>query len=196
MIRTTLAVFGLLGCTASMHAVEIESIVAERVGQRYQVELIMTADMPESFVREILEDPDRVVQVNQELLSVTHLASKTPGIRRFRDHTSACVWLFCVEYENTLGMQILENRDIQLVVEPELSEFQYGVFTWRTRPLAHDRTWIRFQSESTPGFWVPTTNMLRNRMKKGIYRMIAQMECEYRQDAVCEATIWEDSTAE
>ena len=190
------AVIGLLCCSADLQAIEIESVKAQRTGDRYQVDFTMTVAIPESFAREILEDPDRVVEVNEELQSVTHLSSNKPGMRRFRDRTSACIWLFCVDYENTLNMQILDNNDIRLVIEPALSEFKYGVFTWRTKPLGPDRTRILFHSVSTPGFWVPSTAMLQKRMKKGIYKMLAHMECEYRQDLVCKETAWEDSTAE
>ena len=196
MVRAILAAIGLLCCSTGLHAVEVESVMAQRTGDRYQVGFTMTVAIPESFAREILEDPDRVVEVNEELQSVTHLPSNAPGVRRFRDHTSACVWMFCVDYENTLKMQILDNNDIRLEVEPALSEFEHGVFTWRTRPLGPARTRIRFQSESTPGFWIPSTAMLQKRMKKGIYKMLAHMECEYRQEPVCKETAWEDSTAE
>jgi len=143
------------------------------------------ADIPEAFAREILEDPDRVVKVNSELLEVEHLYSGKSGVRRFRDHTRTCLLLYCVDYQNTLSMRILDNRDIQLIVDPAHSAFKYGVVTWRTETLDADHTRLTFHSESTPSFWVPATGLLEFRMRRGIREMVRQMECEYRQDAIC-----------
>jgi len=132
--------------------------------------------------------------VNDELLAVHHIPSEQPGVRWLRDHTRACVWFFCVEYENTLSLRILENRDIQLTVDPALSEFNYGVFTWRTEPVGEERTRLVFHSVSDPGFWVPTTSVLESRMRKGVREMVLNMECEYRQDEQCVDPEWVDST--
>lgn len=176
------------------HAVVIESVSASQSGSRYSAELILIANIPEAFARDILEDPDRVVQVNDELVAVHHLPSKQPGVRRFRDHTRACVWFVCMDYENTLSMRILENGDIQLTVEPALSKFKYGVFTWHIEPVDPEHTRMVFRSVSTPGFWIPTTNLLESRMRKGVRAMVLNMECEYRQDKQCIDPDWEDST--
>ena len=188
MLLSGLAQFG------SVHAVEIESVIASKAGVRYTVELMLVADIPETFAREILENPDRVVQVNNELIAVYHIPGDQPGVRWFRDHTRACVLFFCVDYKNTLSLRILENRDIQLIVEPELSEFKYGVFTWRTEPVDKGRTRLIFNSVSEPGFWVPTIGLLKYRMRKGIREMVLNMECEYRQDEKCVDPDWEDLT--
>ena len=134
------------------------------------------------------------MRVNQELVDVEHLPSPDPQIRRFRDHTRACVWLFCVDYHNTIRMRILDDRNIQLSVEPNNSKFRYGVFSWRTEPVATDRTRLIFRSESIPGFWIPTTGMLESRMRRGILSMVQRMECEYRQDPVCRDAESQDST--
>ncbi|MCW8962483.1 MAG: SRPBCC family protein, partial [Gammaproteobacteria bacterium] len=162
-----------------------EKASASRSGTRYNVELVLVADIPESFAREILEDPDRVVKVNSELLEAEHLYSGEPGVRRFRDHTRACLLFFCVDYQNTLSMRILENGDIQLIVDPAHSAFTYGVFTWRTEMIDADHTRLTFHSESTPSFWVPATGLLESRMRHGVREMVRKMECEYRQDALC-----------
>ncbi|MCW8964177.1 MAG: hypothetical protein OQL16_10295, partial [Gammaproteobacteria bacterium] len=82
------------GVLNSAYSVTLEKVSASRSGNRYSVELVLVADIPEAFAREILEDPDRVVKVNRELLTVEHLNSGEPGVRRFRDHTRACVLLF------------------------------------------------------------------------------------------------------
>ena len=188
MLLSGLAQFSLV------HAVEVESIIASKTGNRYTVELMLVADVPETFAREILEDPDRVVQVNDELVAVYHIPSEQPGVRWIRDHTRACVLFFCVDYKNTLSLRILENRDIQLIVEPELSDFKYGVFTWRTEPVDKGRTRLIFNSVSEPDFWVPTVGLLKYRMRKGVREMVLNMECEYRQDEKCVDPYWEDST--
>jgi hypothetical protein len=83
-------------------------------------------------------------------------------------------------------MRILANHDIQLTVDPAASEFEYGVFTWRTESLGADQTRLYFQSETIPGFWVPSTGLMESRMRKGIQRMVRRMECEYQQDVICE----------
>lgn len=177
-----------------VHAVEIKNISVSKSADRYTVELKMIANIPEAFAREVLEDPDRTVKVNTELVAVHHLPSEQPGVRRLRDHTRVCVWFFCVDYQNTLNMRILENRDIQLTIEPELSEFNYGVFTWRIEPLSDEQSRLIFHSVSTPGFWVPTTGLLKYRMRRGVQKMVRHMECEYHQDEECIDPGWEDST--
>jgi hypothetical protein len=182
---------------ASMaQAVEIESVQASRAGQRYVVELVMTVDIPESYVRAILLDPDRVVKVNTELVGVQHLPSEVPGVRRFRDHTMACVWIFCVDYYNTLNMKQLDSGQIQILVEPEHSEFEYGKFVWQTHALGPDQSSLRFYSETIPGFWVPSLGLLRSRMQQGLQRMAIKMECEYRGDQLCAESEWVDSTSQ
>jgi len=183
-----------LGVFNPVHAVEIESISASESADRYTVELRIIADIPEAFAREILEDPDRVVKVNAELVEVHHLPGEQAGVRRLRDHTRVCVLFFCTDYENTLSMRILENRDILLTVEPELSEFKYGVFTWHTEPVNVEQSRLIFRSVSIPGFWVPTIDLLKFRMRRGVRDMVRRMECEYRQDEECIDSDWEDST--
>ena len=185
-----------MSVTSFGYTAEIESLNASQAGDRYTVELKVLAEIPESFAREVLLDPDRVVQVNNELLAVHHLPSEQADVRRFRDHTHACVWLFCVDYENTISMRLLDNQDIQLTVEPELSAFKYGVFTWHTEPQDSQHTRLIFRAVSTPNFWVPVIGLMESRMKKGVTQMLANMECEYHQDERCldPPPMWEDST--
>ncbi len=177
-------------------AVELESVEASRSGSgpRYFVELVMAIDTPETFARTILQNPDRVVRVNDELVDVVHLPADEAGVRRFRDHTIACVWLFCVNYHNTINMRVLDNGDIRLMVEPQESRFEYGKFIWKTQSLAPERARLSFYAETTPGFWVPTTGILKSRMKQGLHRMAIRMECEYRGDRICAQAKWVDST--
>ena len=183
-----------MALAGTSYAVELESVQASRSGERYIVELAMVIDTPESFARAILQAPDRVVRVNDELVDVKHLPASEAGVRRFRDHTVACVWLFCVDYHNTISMRVLDNGDIRLVVEPEKSKFEYGEFIWKIQSLGPERTRLTFYSETIPGFWVPSTGILRSRMKKGLQRMAIRMECEYHGDGVCARARWIDST--
>lgn len=176
--------------------VELESVKASRLNQHYVVELVMLVSIPESYARSILLDPDRVVSVNQELVNVQHLPSDEEGVSRFRDHTRACIWLFCVDYHNTLNMRVKDNGDIHLMVEPATSKFEYGKFVWRTQAVDTDRTRLEFFSETRPGFWVPSVGMLKARMKQGLRRMAVNMQCEYRGDQVCAESVWVDSTSQ
>ena len=183
-----------MGLAGTCHAVELESTQASRSGSRYIVELVMVVDTPESVARTILQDPDRVVRVNDELVDVQHLPANEVGVRRFRDHTIACVWLFCVDYHNTIRMRVLDNGDIRLTVEPEKSKFKYGKFIWKIQSLGPERTRLTFYAETIPGFWVPSSGILQSRMKKGLQRMAIRMECEYRGDRICAQARWVDST--
>jgi hypothetical protein len=82
-------------------------------------------------------------------------------------------------------MKVLDNRDIQLTVEPALSEFKYGVFTWHTEPINANQVRLTFHSVSTPGFWVPSLGLMESRMRSGVGEMLRRMECEYRKDEQC-----------
>lgn len=175
-------------------AATLERIDTSRQGERYRVEMKLVAAIPEGFAREILESPERVVEVSEELVGVEYLPSSVPGVRRFRDHTRTCIWLFCVDYHNTIDMRLLANGDIQLTVDPDKSEFKYGVFTWRTRALNVNQTQLSFVSESTPGFWIPSVRLLESKMRRGIQRMVRRMECEYHQDKICSDVQAVDST--
>lgn len=183
-----------MALAGTCHAVELESVQASRSGPRYIVELVMVVDTPESFARTILQDPDRVVRVNDELIDVQHLPAGEVGVRRFRDHTIACVWLFCVDYHNTIRMRVLDNGDIRLMVEREKSKFEYGEFIWKIQSMGPERTRLTFYAETIPGFWVPSTGILQSRIKKGLQRMAIRMECEYRRDRICAQARWIDST--
>ena len=158
--------------------------------------MAMLVNIPESYARAILMDPDRVVGVNQELVGVEHLPSQEQGVRRFRDHTRACIWLFCVDYHNTLNMRVLESGDIKLMVEPQHSKFEYGEFVWRTQAVDSEQTRLVFYSKTRPGFWIPSVGILQARMKKGLRRMAANMECEFHGDEVCSESAWVDSTSQ
>lgn len=180
------------------HSAEIRSVSAAEASENYVIQLTADVAMPESYVREVLQDPIRFQRVNPSIIAVEILPADASGLLRFRDHTSMCVLFFCVDYQNVVRLKILKNGDIQLDIEPKHSDFHLGHAIWKTQAIDERNTRIQLYSESLPSFWVPPfigASMMESRMTDVMHETLLRMECEYRGDKDCKIDIIEDSTS-
>jgi len=178
--------------SASLHAAELERNETKKQAGVYLTDLSILVHVPEVYAREVLNDPDRVKQLNPVIQEVEHLPSINPDVRRFRDRTSVCVFIFCVSYQNILQLRSLGNRDIEVMVEPKGSDFEYGHVIWKTQPLGEQTSRISFHAENKPSFWVPPllgTVLLNDRLAEAIIEMASKMECEYQNKAPCDFAV-------
>lgn len=172
----------------TLNAAELEYSRTDKRDGIYIVDLSILVEVPEIYARDVLMDPDRFKQLNSTILEIEHLPEKSPGIRRFRDKTSACVLFFCVTYQNIMQLVVLENGDIEINVEPEGSDFEYGHVVWHTEPLGETYSRLSLHAESKPSFWMPPglgISILAWQMEGVVYDVMSNMECEYQGKQEC-----------
>lgn len=179
----------------TLNAAELEYSRAYKRDDIYIVDLSMLVKVPEIYARNVLMNPDRFNQLNSAVVEIEHLPEKDPGIRRFREKTFVCALFFCITYQNIMQLALLKNRDIELKVEPEGSDFEYGHVVWRTASLGETYSRLSFHAETKPSFWVPPvlgTMILGSRMTDVLYEMVRRMECDYGGKTVCDLFIPDD----
>ena len=65
-----------------------------------------------------------------------------------------CVWFFCRTVERYARLQTDAPRSITATVDPERSDFAFGVESWQLLP-ERDGTLVQYTHELEPRFWVP-----------------------------------------
>ena len=65
-----------------------------------------------------------------------------------------CVFFFCRTIERYARLELQPNDLISAIVEPEGSDFEYGVETWALEDLG-EQTRVVYDHEAKLGFWVP-----------------------------------------
>lgn len=180
-------VIGFTTFTA-LNAAELEYSKTNKRDDVYIVDLSILVDVPEAYARNVLSDPDRFNQINAAVLEIEHLPPGNTGIRRFREKTSVCALFFCVTYQNIAQVRVLENRNIEVNVEPGGSDFEYGYVVWKTESIKGANSRISFHSETKPSFWVPPglgVAVMGWQMEGIIYDAMSNMECEYQGKKDC-----------
>ncbi len=178
--------FLLSSATAS--AAELESVSTSKKNGIYFVSLSIQVDVPESYARSVLLDPERFMAVNPSTNKVEYLPRRADEYKHFRSTARSCALLFCVTYRNVIQMRIRANRDIELIVDPEKSDFDYGEIIWHTEALGEDSSRLSFHAENRPSFWIPPlvgTAILQTQLADDISETMRNIECNYRGVVPC-----------
>ena len=123
-------------------------------GQTYRLHSEVIVALSPRQVRAVLTQYTRLPLVNPGISAVHALAPAAGGIPRMRVEASACVLMFCRTYRWVQAVQELADGSIRAVIEPQDSDFQYGVTHYRFIPHG-DCTRLEFDAELEPDFWLP-----------------------------------------
>ena len=175
--------------SASVNAAELESVETNKVDDIYIVNLSILVDVPESYARSVLVDPDRFMAANPAIKKVEYLPQGENGNKRFRDTVHACALFFCVTYQNVMQLRTLKNHDIELIVEPTASDFEHGKVVWRTEALGDTFSRLSFYAENKPSFWTPPligTAIWQTRLASVVHETMRNVECDYHKITPCD----------
>lgn len=185
---------GLLLCWGSTvaSAAALESVDTSKVNGIYFVSLSVRVDVPASYARAVLIDPERFMAINPSVNRVEYLPRRTDEYQRFRSTARSCAPFFCVTYQNVMQMRLRENQDIELQVEPTQSDFEYGKIVWHIEALDKDSSRLSFRAENKPSFWIPPlvgTAILQTQLVSDISETMRNMECNYREKTPCDIAL-------
>ena len=185
---------GLLLFCGSMaaSAARLESVNTRKEDGIYFVDLSIQADVPALYAHSVLADPVQFMAINPSIYKVEYLPRRADEYRRFRSSARSCALFYCISYRNVAQMWLRENQDIELIVEPGASDFEYGKIVWHIEALGKDSSRLSFHAENKPSFWIPPllgTAILQTQLASDIAATMRNMECNYRGSVPCTITV-------
>ena len=173
-------VLWLLAAGASLGAVaaELREVRVEERDGRYFMHSETWFDAPRAGVFDVLTDYDRFERISSIYTDAYFTDPATDGTVRVHTTVRGCVLFFCQTMSRT---ERLENEGLALIratTEPETSDFEYSVATWR---LSNEDggTTVVYEVEMVPSFWVPPVigpYVMKRKLRKGGAEAIVRIE--------------------
>jgi hypothetical protein len=102
----------------------------------------------------VLIDYDLFVKFSSYFIESRNLPPTAEGNPRFYTLTEACVLWFCKSFNRTGHLVFGASLDIDAIVDPEVSDFEYSHETWRLVEEGGG-TLMTYTFDMNPRFWVP-----------------------------------------
>ena len=129
-------------------------IEVQQTDRRYAVTVDAWLAAPVATLHALLTDYEHLSQLNDSILRSEVLATLGPTSHRVYIFAEICVSVFCRTLEQTQGVRQREDGDIVEAIVPEAGDFRWGFARWHFEP-GENGTWMRFESEFEPAFFVP-----------------------------------------
>jgi uncharacterized protein YndB with AHSA1/START domain len=159
-------------------AAELEEVVVERVEDRYALRSETLFDASVEDLYRVLTDYDQFEKFTSAFTVSRNLAPDALGRPRFYNEMEGCVLFFCVTFQRYGYLELEPMGYIRAIVDPETSDFDYSVESWRLTPEGR-RTRLVYQFEMEPSFWVPPVIgpfYIRRALRAGAVRAVNRIE--------------------
>jgi hypothetical protein len=156
----------LTGCLAGLlcicalpgRAAEVVSLDVQRSGGRLQVRSEMLIDAPQPLVFAALSDYERFAELSSRYRESRFAEPAADGTPRVYTRMEGCVLFYCQSISRHARLYTDSPHTIRAEVEPEQSDFDYGLENWQLATVATpagQRTQVLYTHEFDPRFWVP-----------------------------------------
>jgi hypothetical protein len=135
---------------AGAWAADIDVVSVERDGDRYRVDMQVRLEADAVLARDLMRDASRLPEINDNIVS-----AMVPADGHLHTVVEFCVTFFCRRVEQLQTVEAGKPATLKMTVLPESSDLTYGEATWDFRALDADRSYMRFNAEIVPDFWVP-----------------------------------------
>jgi uncharacterized protein YndB with AHSA1/START domain len=143
---------------AAPQAAEVVSLDVQRSGARLQVRSTMLIDAPQALVFRALSDYERFAELSARYRESRFAEPAADGTPRVYTRMEGCILFYCKSVARTARLYTDSPQTIRAEVEPEQSDFDYGLEIWLLTTVttpAGDRTQVVYTHEFDPRFWVP-----------------------------------------
>lgn len=132
----------------------MESLELTRKDGFYYVHasLLLNAPRPDVFVA--LTNYDRFLEFTERHEEIGFVEPASDGTLRVFSKAKGCILFFCRTIERYARLKLQPDEFISAIVEPEISDFDYGLETWTLEELG-EQTRILYYHEARPNFWIP-----------------------------------------
>ena len=172
-----LATGALLACQP-VGAADLEEVVVERVEGRYELRSETLFDASVEDLYRVLTDYDQFEKFTSAFTVSRNLDPDEQGRPRFYNEMEGCVLFFCVTFQRYGHLELEPKSYIRAVVDPNTSDFDYSVESWRLTPDG-DQTRLVYQFQMEPSFWVPPVIgpfYIRRALRAGAVRAVDRIE--------------------
>lgn len=148
----------LLCIAAPGRAADVVSLDVQRSGGRLQVRSEMLIDAPQALVFRALSDYERFAELSARYRESRFAEPAADGTPRVYTRMEGCVLFYCKSVARYARLYTRSPEMIRAEVEPELSDFDYGLENWLLTTVTADageRTRVVYTHEFDPRFWVP-----------------------------------------
>lgn len=130
----------------------------ERAGDRLEVrsQMLINARRPQVFAA--LSDYSRFAELSSRYRESRFIEPAANGTPRVYTRMEGCVLFYCKSVERYARLTTRAPEYISAVVIPELSDFDYGLETWKLQVVelyGRERTQVDYVHDFDPKFWVP-----------------------------------------
>lgn len=153
-LLSLMTVLGIALLSSFANAAELQDVSVDRVDKRYVLRSeTLFAVVPEDLYG-VLTDYDVFNKFSSAISESRNLEPDEDGKPQFYNRMQGCVLLFCVSFERYGHLVLTPLTEIVAIVDPEKSDFKYGVERWQ---LIEDgeKTLLIYEFEIEPDFWVP-----------------------------------------
>jgi len=151
-VRYVLAGLLLLPPPATAGGVLESSVVRDR--DFFRVSIYVRIDAPLAIVYGAITDYAHLAAINPNIEESRVLPSASPGRYRVYSAMKVCILVFCKRVVQVQDVEQQDNTSILAITLPDDSDFRSGVARWRFTGQGAS-TWMRFDQEFEPDFWVP-----------------------------------------
>lgn len=156
--RCSAALAALMAVCGPAVGAEVVSLQVERTGPRLEVHSEMLIDAPQAWVFSALTNYERFAELSSRYRESRFEAPGADGTARVYTRMEGCVLFYCKTIERYSRLETEPEHAIRAVVEPERSDFEYGLETWALSTVTTSegpRTRVYYEHRFDPRFWVP-----------------------------------------
>ena len=158
--------FVLLFSAVSVQPADLMGVTVEFENEHYYLTSHAWLDAPKEELYRVLTDYDLFVKISSGFVESRNVEANGDGKPRFYTRMQGCVLIFCKSFERYGYLDLDPQSEIIAIVEPEESDFDYSVESWR---LSSDgegthvqKTSLRICSGSTPRCSSPSCSAAMN----------------------------------
>lgn len=142
-----------LAATGQVGALELLTVMAQRDGEAYLLQIEAVFEVPPDRLLEVLTDYDRLHELHPWMVESRDLGPVGPGTREVYTRTEGCVLLYCRTLHR---VEWIREEPSRLVAEAVAGRgsFREGSTEWRFTP-ERSGTRLVYQARFVPAFWVP-----------------------------------------
>lgn len=168
-LRQLLIAVPVLVLAANAAPADLKEVTVDRVDGRYVLrsETLFAASREELYA--VLTNYDLFDKFTSAFTESRNLDPDEEGRPQFYNRMEGCILLFCVSFERYGHLVLDPLTNIEAIVDPARSDFDYSVERWEL--IEHgDKTLLIYEFEMEPSFWVPPVigpYMIRRTLKSG-----------------------------
>ena len=160
-------------------AAKIESLEVRKDGRSYSADAEFVINAPYDVVLDAFTSFDRLAQLNSAVVS-SEFEALADGDLRVSTRVKDCVAIFCRTVSMVEDINITDDSQVTAAIVPELSDFADGQTVWEFSDLG-SKTRVRYRSELTPKFWIPSfigKRAIRKTLKRQIRATSTNLEMQ------------------